>query len=369
MSPRQPGEHHDILLLKLKTVEPLIKCREEKISQIELDLLKATALHPFDPAEQALFLSRAEIRPGEFTPSHSLIVADLEQAARCLGDEYAEEKKRASEEFWGRHLAVVALNRQGAGPEALGPFVVEFLRASAALIRVGLQPALHLRRQLLDRLERPEPVKLDGELTGQVESERTGKNINQFRLRGDDWTVRFMNGEVFPLEANAGAAYVHHLLQKPGRAVAAVELAACWDRVQMSERQSPAAGEVEGNRSGDDGDVLDNTGLRRVEERLIRLEAESEEAKKNSHAARVAELDDERQFLTRERAKAKRPGGRRVLLGDQNRKITDRVTKAIQRTILAIRKKDPALGRHLKMAIRTGAVCVYAPEFPTRWEL
>jgi hypothetical protein len=152
MSPHPPGEDREILLLKLKTVEPLIQFLEELLSWLELDVLKAAALHPFDPAAQALFLSRAEIRPGEFTPSHSLIDDDLERAARSLGSEFSVKKRRASEEFWDLHLAVVVLNRPGYDAETRGAFVIEFLRAAAAVIRVGLQPVLHLRAQLLDQL-------------------------------------------------------------------------------------------------------------------------------------------------------------------------------------------------------------------------
>lgn len=140
-----PTEDRDIVILKLKTVEPLIQFLEEQLSRVELDGLKATALHPFDPAAQAHFLSHAEIRPGEFVPSHSLIDADVGRAARSLGGEFFEKKEQASEKFWNLHLAVVVLNRQGAEPETSGAFVIEFLRATAALIRIGLKPALHLR--------------------------------------------------------------------------------------------------------------------------------------------------------------------------------------------------------------------------------
>ncbi len=369
MSTRQPGEHHDLLLLKLKTVEPLIKCQEEKLSQLELDVMKAMALHPFDPAEQALFLSRAEIRPGEFTPSHSLIVADLEQAARCLGDEYAEEKKRASEVFWGRHLAVAVLIRQEAGPEVSGAFMVEFLRASAALIRVGLQPALHLRGRLLDLLKHPEPVTPPGEVTGQGVPVRAGDNANVFRLDGKDWSVRYRHSKLLPVRFNAGSAYVHYLLERPRRTVPVAELAAYWDRIQMPDRHPTSAREAEANRSGNDGPVLDALTLREVGEEVDRIEDGLREAEANNDTALAAKLRGERQYLAQEVARARKPGGRLAAVADQQKRLTNRVTRAISRTIESMQEKCPTLGQHLGGAITTGAMCMYAPESPTHWEL
>jgi hypothetical protein len=329
----------------------------------------AAALHPFDPAEQVRFLSRAESRPGESTPSHSLIAADLEEAARGLGDEFAQRKERALKEFCERHLAVAALNRQGAGPEAMGPFVVEFLRAAASLIRIGLRPALHLRGQLLDRLSRPEPATPPGGLPGACDPGTTGEAANVFRRDGNDWSIRYLRSQMFALKVNAGSAYVHYLLERPGRAVSVAELAAYWDRTQMPDHCLPAAGEVEANRSGDDGPVLDDAALRQVDERLSRITAELAEARNNDDDARVAELKDEWQYLTRARSRATRPGGGPVLIGNQDRRLTDRVTKAITRTVGVITKKNAALGRHLGNSITTGAVCGYDPESPTRWEL
>lgn len=368
--PHQPrDEDRDIAILKLKAVESLIQCLEAMRSQLELDVLKAGALHPFDPSAQALFLSRAEIRPGEFVPSHSLIDADLELAARSLGDGFFEKKKRADEEFRDLSLAVGVLARQGAGPEASGPFVVEFLRAAAALIRIGLQPALHLRRRLLDRLERTEPVQCDGEPTGRGASGRTGKGTSLFRRKGGNWTVRFLSGEPFALKANAGAAYVHFLLSRPDQAVSAADLDAYWSSFHTAGRPAPAAGEIETDRSGHDGPVLDKLGLRNCREEYERIEDELADAERNHDLGRIAALKAERQQLAGHVSRATKPGGRPVLVGDQQEKVTDRVTQAIRRTIKVIQKEDAALSRHLKMAIRTGTVCRYTPESSTLWEL
>lgn len=367
--PHPPGEDREILLLKLKTVEPFIKHLEEKLSRIEWDLEKATALHPFDPAEQVLFLSRAEIEPGEFTPSHSLIVTDLEEAARCLGGEFAEKKKQADKLFRDRQLAVRVLNRQGAGPEAVGPFAVEFFRAAASLIRVGLQPALHLRGQLLDQLKRPEPIDLPAEKSRQGDPGEVNETANLFRRQGGDWTVRFRNGRMFPLNLNNGSAYVHYLLERPGRAVPAEEVAAYWDSLHRSGRMTTAADGVEVNRSRDDGAALDKTTRQQCRDEWERINAELDEAEKNNDIGRIAKLKEERQQLAGSVTRATRPGGRPVLVGDQKEKITDRVRKAIRRTIQDVGKKDAALGRHLHKAIRAGVMCIYAPESQPHWEL
>lgn len=368
MSPHPPGEDREILLLKLKTVEPLIKSLEEWLSQMELDLSKATALHPFDPAEQVLFLSRAEIRPGEFTPSHSLIVADLERAARSLGVEFSERWGRATNEFWGHLDRDKVRIYLSAGPEKVGPLFIEFLRTVAALIRIRLKPALLLRGEFLDRLNRPEPVKPAREQPRTAEPIGTVEAGNVFRRDGNDWSVRFRQSKLFALKANAGAFYVHHLLQRPGQEVPVGELAACWDRIQRPGSR-PATGEVASNRSGDDGPVMDDIALRQVYEEWDGIGAELEDAEKNNDTHRATSLRAERQRLAQSANRAKKPDGRPVLVGEQHRRITDKVRKAIHRTIATISGKDDELGRHLESAVTTGAVCEYAPQCPTPWDL
>jgi hypothetical protein len=45
------------------------------------------------------------------------------------------------------------------------------------------------------------------------------------------------------------------------------------------------------------------------------------------------------------------------------------VTNRIRDAIIRIQQVHPALGRHLKLAVRTGTFCGYHPEHPVDWQI
>lgn len=361
MLPHPWSGERDVLLLKLKTLEPFVQCLEAKLNALEMDLLKARALHPDDPMAQTLFLSRREIRPGEGVPSHSLIDDDLERAAQSLGNDFVEKKKQVNDDFRGLALVCMELNREGADLERLGPLVIQFCQAAATLIRIELQPALHLRGQLFGQLELAALVPPASGL-GVPGSEAP----NRFQRKSKNWNVQY-GAASFTVRNGPGVTYIHHLLERPGRDIPVAELSAVWDRVNQTHNH-PSGCEQESRRNCNDDPLLDEVARRECEEELDRIDAEMEEAEKNSDTVLLGNLRGARQQLAFEYAKAMKPGGKLVLLKDRHRKLTDRVTKAIHRIIETIREEAPALGAHLDLCISTGVNCKYTPRDSTPWE-
>ncbi len=45
------------------------------------------------------------------------------------------------------------------------------------------------------------------------------------------------------------------------------------------------------------------------------------------------------------------------------------MTQRVRSTIRRIEAAHPRVGRHLRVSIRTGTFCAYAPEDPVTWDL
>jgi hypothetical protein len=61
--------------------------------------------------------------------------------------------------------------------------------------------------------------------------------------------------------------------------------------------------------------------------------------------------------------------GRLRKLDDQIERTRKAVTHRIRDSIIRIANQSPALGRHLRNAVRTGLLCRYSPENNSYWEL
>jgi hypothetical protein len=148
-------EDRDVLLLKLKAVEPLIQCIEGELTELRRRLLVVEVLHPGDPGAQAQYLSQLPLRPVASAPAHSLIRDDLDAAARDLGEEFLRARDRATDEVMRLLDAQRSVPAGGASADLLGPTVMVSLRATVRLMGIGLRPALHLRARLLAELGLP----------------------------------------------------------------------------------------------------------------------------------------------------------------------------------------------------------------------
>src|SRR6185295_13855895 len=92
-------------------------------------------------------------------------------------------------------------------------------------------------------------------------------------------------------------------------------------------------------------------------------------AKAGNDVERAVRIEAERDALIEQLTAAYGLGGRPRKAGDPAERARAAVTVRLRDALTRIEKAHPALGRHLRGAVRTGTWCVYAPERPTSWQL
>jgi predicted ATPase len=175
-----------------------------------------------------------------------------------------------------------------------------------------------------------------------------------FHREGEYWSVGDAN-QPFRLRDSRGLGYLHALISDAGREVHVLDLV---DR----------GGVVD---APDTGEVLDARARSAYRRRLADLEDEREEARRHHDIARLERLDEEWDALTGALTQALGLGGRVRRTGSTAERARSSVSKAIRAVLERIGEHDPALARHLRATVRTGAFCAYIPDpdWPGQWEL
>ncbi|MEU4191823.1 hypothetical protein AB0E69_07995 [Kribbella sp. NPDC026611] len=172
-----------------------------------------------------------------------------------------------------------------------------------------------------------------------------GDSVVHFHPAGDDlWLIGAADGR--PMRALRGFDYLQRLLACPGQALSAVELVTDGAGTVLQ----PAA-----------GPQLDRQAAAAYRRRLAELDAELAEAKDWADLARAESLEAERAALLAELSAAAGLGGRARTSGSTGERARIAATKAIATAIARIESVDPAVGAHLRDAIRTGTECTYRP--------
>ena len=115
--------------------------------------------------------------------------------------------------------------------------------------------------------------------------------------------------------------------------------------------------------------VLDATGKETFRRRLHELAEELEEAKAWNDPERATRAELEIEALTTELEQGLGLGGRDRGLSSPAERARVSVTKALRAAVRAISKDCPGLGEHLRVSVRTGRFCSYAPpgQTPPAW--
>ena len=119
--------------------------------------------------------------------------------------------------------------------------------------------------------------------------------------------------------------------------------------------------EVRPRGAGDAGPLLDSEAKLAYRARVSELQEEIDEAEAFNDPERVARAREELTFVVRELAGAVGLGGRDRKAGSDVERARVNVTRVIRSALKRISDHDPALGRGLDSAIRTGTFCVYDP--------
>lgn len=185
-----------------------------------------------------------------------------------------------------------------------------------------------------------------------------------FVREGEYWAICY-GGRVIRLRDSKGLRDIAQLIEQPGNAIAAVDLAATRGARAVSHAAPlPDAGfGVE----ADVGPLLDVEARRQYRDRLTELESEIESAAADRDTERESRARREQDFIASELALAVGLGGKDRRALDPAERARKAVNGRIRDAIDHVRAADPDLGDHLRRSIRTGAFCIYDPPTPTAW--
>lgn len=198
-----------------------------------------------------------------------------------------------------------------------------------------------------------------------------------FRYEGAYWTLTYQN-QVCRLKDAKGLHYLAALLRSPGREFHVVDLSALTDfrppahfdlSWEKFREKQLVAQHLHVSAQSDAGASLDPQAKAAYKRRLEELRDEQEEAQRFNDLGRAAKIQEEIDFLTAELSAAYGLGGRARKSAVPSEKFRQAVTQCLRRTLTQIQRAHPALGRHLRAALKTGAFCSYQPEHPTFWEV
>ncbi len=175
----------------------------------------------------------------------------------------------------------------------------------------------------------------------------------QLLRQGDSWAWSWA-GTTAHVRHAKGIADLAVLLERAGREVHVRELEG------VGTVGMPTTGQP----------VLDEQTVRAYRQRLADLEDDLDEADRHGDLARAAALGAERDALVDELSAAFGLGGRVRRVGsDPDERLRKAVSARVRASIDRIESLSPALGRHLRNAVRTGFWCAYEPESPVSWTI
>ena len=186
------------------------------------------------------------------------------------------------------------------------------------------------------------------EAPGRADARRTGV----FRRDGALWELAF-EGRTVRLNDAKGLHDLRYLLSHPGSQVPATAL-----RQADDPKAGPASRGV---------DLLDDRARAAYRRRLDELDADLDDAVLTHDDGRASRAQEERAALVAELSAAAGLGGRARRMGDDVDRARKSVTMRVRNAISRIDRVHPALGRHLSLAVRTGALCCYEPDQDVDW--
>jgi predicted ATPase len=185
---------------------------------------------------------------------------------------------------------------------------------------------------------------------------------NSFISEGAYWSLCYA-GTVARVKDSKGVRDMAKLIAACGHSIAAVDL------VSDGGGRTEASPERGLGVEGDVGEVLDGEARAQYRARLLELDEEVRDADACNDPHRASGARDERAFLLSELGAAVGLAGRPRVALDPAERARKAVTWRVRDSISRIEAVHPALGRHLRLSVRTGSFCVYEPDQPVEWRL
>jgi hypothetical protein len=199
---------------------------------------------------------------------------------------------------------------------------------------------------------------------------------NTFRREGDFWTLIFEE-QILRLKHSNGLLFVAHLLRHPDRDFHVAQLVALLPSARTNHAEAIYLSRSDKERLGmhtvsgaESNPLLDPTAKAEYRRRIDEINDALEDAKAFNDTARAADLEKEHEFIALELSRAVGVGGRDRKHRAEDERARVNVTNAIRTLTAKIAKEHAALGRYLRLTIRTGRFCSYRPDPSSapRWQ-
>ncbi|HMI92106.1 MAG TPA: AAA family ATPase [Polyangiales bacterium] len=164
----------------------------------------------------------------------------------------------------------------------------------------------------------------------------------QLKREGEYWTVQ-CDGRSFRLKDGKGVTWLAQLVAEAGRELHVLDLVSPDGAVDR----------------GDGGELLDGQARAAYQARVRELRDELEEAERFADSGRAQRLRAELDAIAEQLASAIGLGGRGRRSGAAVERARVNVQRRLRDTLARIASHDPALGRHLEWALKTGTYCSY----------
>ena len=155
-----------------------------------------------------------------------------------------------------------------------------------------------------------------------------------------------------------GFRHLERLLAEPGRELHVLDL------VAVVGRTSPPPAEA-------GLPVIDDMARAAYRRRLVEVDEDIEDARRNDDLGRLALAERDRDYLMAELASAVGLGGRARAVGGSTERARTSVTRSVRYALRRLAEQHPDLAGHLDRTVRTGSYCSYVPDpvHPLRWRL
>ena len=211
--------------------------------------------------------------------------------------------------------------------------------------RIGCTVHLERSRLALERLQAScvAPLTPAPEPAPARPAQAAPARLISLQREGDVWAVQGSGTTSFRLKDSKGLAYLNELVANPDREIHVLSL----------------VGLEQG--AGDAGPVLDARAKAAYKRRLEELRDELKEAEGFADAGRTNRARAELDVLATQLAGAVGLGGRDRRAASDVERARINVQRRLKDAVDSITEVDPALGRYLSAAVKTGTYCSYTP--------
>jgi len=192
--------------------------------------------------------------------------------------------------------------------------------------------------------------------------------VNSFRYCDEAWQITY-SGRTIRLKDQKGLWYIAELIRnrKPITAIRLVTMDISRQLPKTTSTEHLPECDSIHSSSFDGSEIADEQALGEYRQAYEDYLHQLDEAKRNNDPARIEQLQRDMAALAQQIEQSQGLGNRKRKSGSEIEKARLSTTNCIDRAVAAIKRKDPALGAHLEMAIQKGRELCYRPSPEIDW--